>query len=62
LAEFHIDEPYEPFTAEAEDAYREKFQGSVDLVMNRINDLLDPRYQFSEDLESTGVRGTSRFM
>ncbi len=62
LAEFHIDEPYEPFTAEAEHTYRDKFQESVDLVMNRINDLLDPRYQFSEDLESTGVRGTSRFM
>jgi len=62
LAEFHIAEPYEPFTAEAEHTYRDKFQGSVDLVMERINDLLDPRYQFSEDLQSTGVRGTSRFI
>jgi hypothetical protein len=24
--------------------------------------LLDPEYQFSDDLQSTGVRGTSRFM
>lgn len=62
LAEFHIAEPYEPFTAQAEHTYRDKFQGSVDLVMERINDLLDPRYQFSEDLQSTGVRGTSRFI
>jgi hypothetical protein len=30
--------------------------------MARLNDLLDPEYQFSDDLESTGVRGTSRFM
>jgi len=62
LAEFHIDEPYEPFTAEAEYAHRDKFQGAVDVVMERINALLDPQYQFSDDLQSTGVRGTARFM
>ncbi len=62
LSEFHIDEPYAPFSAEAEHAYKDQFQGSIDLVMERINDLLDPEYQFSDDLQSTGVRGTSRFM
>ena len=62
LAEFHIDEPYVPFSAEAEHEHRAEFQGAVDLVMNRINDLLDPEYQFSDDLQSTGVRGTSRFI
>lgn len=62
LSEFHIDEDYQPFTAQAEHEHREKFQGAVDLVMDRINDLLDPRYQFSEDLESTGVSGTARFI
>ena len=62
LSEYHVDEPYEPFTAEAEHKHRDKFQGAVDVVMNRINDLLDPEYQFSDDLKSTGVRGTSRFM
>ncbi len=62
LSEFHIDEPFEPFTAEAEYAHRDKFQGSVDMVMERINELLDPQYQFSDDLKSTGVRGTARFM
>lgn len=62
LSDFHIEEPYEPFTPEAEHAHRAKFQGAVDLVMDRINDLLDPRYQFSDDLESTGVSGTARFM
>ena len=30
--------------------------------MERINALLDPQYQFSDDLQSTGVRGTSRFI
>jgi 1-acyl-sn-glycerol-3-phosphate acyltransferase len=62
LAEFHVDEPYDPFTAEAEHAHRDKFQGAVDVVMERINALLDPQYQFSDDLQSTGVRGTARFM
>jgi 1-acyl-sn-glycerol-3-phosphate acyltransferase len=62
LSEFHIDAPFEPFSAEAEHEHREKFQGAVDLVMDRINDLLDPKYQYSEDLESTGVSGTSRFI
>jgi 1-acyl-sn-glycerol-3-phosphate acyltransferase len=62
LAEFHIDEPYAPFTAEAEHKYRDRFQGAVDLVMERINELLDPQYQFSDDGQSTGVRGTARFM
>ncbi len=62
LADFHIDEDYAPFSAEAEHLHRDKFQGAVDLVMDRINDLLDPEYQFSDDLQSTGVRGTSRFV
>jgi 1-acyl-sn-glycerol-3-phosphate acyltransferase len=62
LSDYHIDEPYEPFSPEAEHKHRDRFQGAVDIVMNRINDLLDPQYQFSDDLKSTGVRGTSRFM
>ena len=62
LSDFHIDEPYDPFTAAAEHTHRDKFQGAVDRVMDRINDLLDPEYQFSDDLQSTGVRGTARFM
>jgi 1-acyl-sn-glycerol-3-phosphate acyltransferase len=62
LSDYHIDEDYAPFSAEAEYKHRDNFQGAVDLVMTRINDLLDPEYQFSDDLQSTGVRGTSRFM
>lgn len=62
LAEFHIDEDYEPFTADAEHRYRDKFQGAVDVVMDRINDLLDPQYQYSEDRRPEGVRGAKRFV
>lgn len=62
LSDFHIGEAYVPFSAEAEHKHHDEFQGAIDLVMDRINDLLDPEYQFSDDLQSTGVRGTSRFM
>lgn len=62
LAPYHIGRDFEPFSAEAEHTYRDKFQGAVDLVMDRINALLDPEYQFSEDLGSSGVHGTARFM
>jgi 1-acyl-sn-glycerol-3-phosphate acyltransferase len=62
LAPFHIGEDFQPFSAEAEHAHRDKFQGAVDLVMDRINELLDPEYRYSDDLGSEGVQGTSRFM
>lgn len=62
MADWHIGEPYEPFTFEAEAKHREKFQGLTDMIMDRINPLLDPEYQFAEDLESTGVAGSNRFV
>jgi len=62
VARYHIGESFEPFTAEAEEAHRERFQGLMDLVMERINELLDPPYQFREDRESEGVAGSSRFV
>jgi len=62
LSDFHIGEAYVPFSAEAEHKHHDEFQGAIDLVMDRINDLLDPEYQFSDDGQSTGVRGTSRFI
>lgn len=62
MAEFHIDAPFEPFTAEAESLHYDAFQGYIDEVMERINVLLDPPYQFAEDLESDGVRGGKRFL
>ena len=62
MSAFHIDDEFEPFTPEAEQAHRERFQGYVDVVMNRINDLVDPTYQFAEDLSSDGVQGSGRFL
>lgn len=62
MKEFHIDEDYAPFTAAAEEKHREKFQGLADVIMDRINPLLDSEYQYSTDHESEGVEGTSRFV
>ncbi len=62
LAEYHIDEDYVPFSAEAEAKHRVKFQAGVDLVMDRINGLLDPEYQYSDDKRPTGVSGAKRFV
>jgi 1-acyl-sn-glycerol-3-phosphate acyltransferase len=62
LPQFHIDQPFEPFTPEAECAHLDTFQGYVDHVMERINELLDPPYQFADDLSSDGVSGSRRFL
>jgi hypothetical protein len=61
MARFHVPD-FEPFTPEAETAHRESFQGLVDLVMQRINDLVDEPYKWSDAQSSDGVQGTSRFV
>lgn len=53
---------FEPFTAEAESTHRERFQTYVDDVMQRINGLVDPPYQFGTDGDSGGVAGSHRFV
>jgi hypothetical protein len=62
MSRFHTDDDFEPFTPEAEHAHRDRFQGYVDVVMDRINELLDPKYRFGDGEESDGVRGTARFV
>ncbi|MEO0322462.1 MAG: lysophospholipid acyltransferase family protein [Myxococcota bacterium] len=46
----------------AADAHREAYQTVVDEVMDRINDLLDERYQYTPDRESEGTRDVARFV
>jgi hypothetical protein len=60
LAPFAIDQPYTPFTREAETRFGAQFRGATDLIMGRINDLLDPEYQFDPDAISR--QGTGRFV
>ena len=62
LAAHRVTEPFRPFTLEAADRHRASFQGMTDVVMDHINRLLDPRYQFAEDSEPEGERGTARFI
>lgn len=59
---WHIGEDYQPFTNAAEAKHRATFQGLSDHIMDRINDLLDPAYRFSEDRQSRGVQGSDRFL
>lgn len=61
LAEFRPEEAFAPFTPEAESAHRERFQRLVDVVMDRINLLLDERHQRDES-DNGGKRGASRFV
>jgi len=63
LERFHIPEGFEPFSADAENRYREKFQGVVDITMQEINKLLDERYQFADGPQQNGpVSGSQRFV
>ncbi|MBW2465009.1 MAG: hypothetical protein JRH11_25395, partial [Deltaproteobacteria bacterium] len=62
MERFHIAEDFQPFTPKAEHAHGRVFQDHVDVVMDRINELLDPEYQFAKDEESDGVEGTARFV
>ncbi len=61
LGPYRVSEPFSPFTPGAA-AYRDRFQGMTDVVMDHINELLDPEYRYSEDLSSDGVRGMRRFV
>lgn len=61
MAPFHVPE-FAPFTPEAEEKHTEAFQGLVDLVMTRINDLVDEPYRFGDEKASDGVAGASRFV
>ena len=61
LARFRVTEPFRPFTLEA-GAHRDAFQGMTDVVMDRINALLDPEYQYAAEQESDGVQGLDRFI
>jgi 1-acyl-sn-glycerol-3-phosphate acyltransferase len=62
LRPFAVEGGFSPFTREAEGAHRERFQGVVDLVMSRIDGLVDERHRFSDDGRSDGARGTDRFL
>jgi 1-acyl-sn-glycerol-3-phosphate acyltransferase len=62
LSPYRIEEPFEPFTDETTERHGQVLRKITDVVMNRINGLLDPEYQFGEGLDSDGVQGMDRFV
>jgi hypothetical protein len=57
-----VREPFLPFSKAASVAHGAAFQAATDIVMARINDLLDPEYQFGDSRESDGVEAMNRFL
>lgn len=62
MAPFRPPEPFTPFDLQDEQTHRERFQGLTDLVMERIDGLVDPPYRFAKGAESEGVTGSKRFV
>lgn len=63
LRPFHIDEPYVPFSAEAERRFDPQFRAVADRVTECIDGLLDPEYrQAPEAPAPETVRGVGRFV
>ena len=62
LPDCTVSEPFEPFTPHAEHTHRAVFQRHVDHVMDRINELLDPEYQYGPDPDGGVLAGTERFL
>ena len=48
MERFHVPDDFVPFDARYEATHRAKLQGYVDVVMDRINELVDPQYQFGD--------------
>jgi hypothetical protein len=61
LRAHRVGEPFRPFTLEAA-VHREAFQAMTDVVMDHINELVDPEYRYSDDHSSDGVSGVERFV
>ncbi len=62
FSEYHLPEGVNPFSADLSEEHRKRMQALVDVVMQRINELVDVPYQFSDDEDSDGVQGSGRFL
>ena len=62
IQDFIVQESFLPFSAHAHQEYRTQFQSMTNVIMDIINTLVDPPYQYSEDQSSDGVKGLNRFM
>ena len=48
MERFHVPDDFTPFDAVHEAQHRDKLQGYIDVVMDRINELVEPQYQFGD--------------
>ena len=62
MARFQPSQAWKPFHPADEWRHREHFQGFVDALTLRINELLDPCYQLDPDGESETAKGMERFL
>ncbi len=62
LAPYRIAGGFRPLSREVSRDHGMELQAATDVVMARINDLLDPPYQWAEDQSSDGVQGLDRFV
>ena len=62
LAPHRVGEDFTPFSREAVTRHGASFRAITDLVMDHVNQLLDPEYQRSASGESDGVAGVRRFV
>lgn len=61
LAPFAVPASVLPFSPEA-DRWADRYRAATDLVMSRIDELLDPEYRARGDAASDGVAGVRRFL
>jgi 1-acyl-sn-glycerol-3-phosphate acyltransferase len=61
LAPYRVPKDVLPLTDEANKKHGERYSAITKIVMDRINDLLDPEYQYAEGLEG-GTQGMNRFV
>ena len=63
FAPLRVREPFQPLTREATELHGAAFQAATDLVMQRIETLVDAPYRFAEDLVAeSDERGVGRFV
>ncbi|MGF1467115.1 MAG: lysophospholipid acyltransferase family protein [Sandaracinaceae bacterium] len=62
VADLLPEEPFVPFTREAEERHRDAFDAYVERIMERIDGLLDDEYRYSDGRQSEGVQGMDRFL
>ena len=62
IAQYRVKEAFVPFSSQASREHRANFQAITNVVMDTINTLVEPQYQYSKNKESDGVQGVERFM